>query len=128
MTCFWDGILKQLNKDDFTVMFGINRKLNRNEFIIQLKKNNKKCNNVLWMGKSLTKKEKEEMFEAVKDFNIHYIKNGHLTSICDYFLVLICELCKVNIIHIFIKYKIIYSNKKGVRKQLCFKSNNGHFW
>jgi hypothetical protein len=128
MTCFWDGILKQLKNDDFNIMFGVNKRLNRVQFIKELKSKNKKCDNVKWMNKDLSKIEKKEIFTAVKDYNINKISGGHLCSSCDYFLVLLCELCKINILHIYMKNKIVYKYKGKTRKNLIFRSNNKHFW
>ena len=62
MTCFWDGILKQLNLDDFKIIFNIQRKPNRLQFIILLKNFNRICENVKWMNKTLSKKEKVYCF------------------------------------------------------------------
>ena len=64
--------------------------------------------------------------EAIKDYNINGIGNGHLTSICDSFLLLICELFHINILHRYLNITIIYSYPNP-RKTFRFKSNRGHF-
>ena len=124
MTCFWDSILSSLNKDDFKLL-GEQKKPNRNTFIKVLKEKNK-ITNTLWQGKQLRNQEKKEHFEAIKDYNISGIRNGHLTSICDSFLLLICDLLKINIEHMFLNVNIKY-NIENARKTLRFKSNKGHF-
>ena len=85
MTCFWDSITSSLVDEEYRTL-GIPR--NR-EKLIQTLKNKNTLVNTLWQGKELTKKEKEEHFQAVKTYNISGIRNGHLTSVCDSFLLLI---------------------------------------
>lgn len=126
MTCFWDGILKSLKKDDFDF---VNYKYNKSlkNFIIFLKENKKRMNNVLWQNQSLKNQEIDEYLLWIKEYNINNISNGHLTSVCDPFLLLICELFCVNIKHQYNNCTITYKNINKVRKTLVFSSNNGHF-
>ena len=126
MTCFWDAILSTLNVEDFKLL-GINKRPNRETFIKTLQAKNKHMTNVLWMNKSLRKQELDEHVEAIKCYNIKGIYGGHLTSICDSFLLLICELLKVEINHRYIRTSIQYKNKNKIRKKLSFRSNRGHF-
>tara|TARA_B100001063_G_scaffold247268_1_gene291938 strand:+ start:3859 stop:4242 length:384 start_codon:yes stop_codon:yes gene_type:complete len=124
MTCFWDGIIGSLNNQDYEVA-GI-RKANNRDFINQLKKKNKMTSSVSWQGNKLTEQEMKEHMEAIKDYNINGIGNGHLTSTCDSFLLLVCEVFKVNITHRYMNVNIIYKHDSG-RKTLNFRSNRGHF-
>jgi len=125
MTCFWDSILSCVTVEDFRLL-GVNRQLNRENFIQHLKNCNRKIN-VLWQNKQLREQEKREHFVAIRDYNISGIYNGHMTSTCDSFLLLICELLKVNIEHYYMNQLIKYTNHNGARKILRFKSNRGHF-
>ena len=125
MTCFWDSITSCLTIEDFKLL-GVNKKLNREELIQQLK--NKNCLvDTLWQGKSLKEQEKKEHYEAIKCYNIKGIYNGHLTSICDSFLLLLSHLLNINIQHKYLNTNIIYCTPKTVRKTLHFRSNRGHF-
>ena len=128
MTCFWDGILKKLNNQDFNIMFQENRRYNMIEFIETLKKKNKIVENVKWNNINLTKKEKKEIFKIIKNYDINKISKGHLHSTCEYFLIFICYLCEVNIIHRFNRVTIRYINTKNARKTLIFTSNKRYFW
>lgn len=125
MTCFWDSILSCLTIEDFKLL-GVNKKLNREGLIERLKTKNCLVD-TLWQGKPLKKQEKQEHFEAIKCYNIKGIYNGHLTSICDSFLLLLCHLLKINITHKYLNNNIIYKTVNTVRKTLHFKSNRGHF-
>jgi hypothetical protein len=127
MTCFWDGILQALDTSDFQVV-GCNNRLNRRQLIDLLKNNNAEIEDVTWNGKKLTNQEMKEHFEAIKDYNINSINQGHLCSSCDSFLLLICQLFNVNIKHLYMNVNIEYQNKKIQRKTLNFASNRGHFW
>ena len=125
MTCYWDSIISSLTKEDYALI-GFNNIPRREIFIEKLKEKNNLIN-ALWQGKSLTKKEQEEHMEAIKCYNIKGIYNGHLTSICDSFLLLICDLMKLSIQHKFLNTKINYSCLETPRKTIYFKSNRGHF-
>ena len=123
MTCFWDSILSSLSDEDLQIL-GTNRK--RENLITVLKEKNK-ITTSLWLGNDLSSKERKESFDAVKDYNIKGIYNGHLTSICDYFLLLISDLLNLSIEHRFLHTNINYSPIGNVRRHIRFKSNSGHF-
>ena len=73
MTCFWDALRQQLNfnKDNYS-------------FIEFLKNKNNKNNNVTWNNEKLTKKQIEENYEHIRDFEIKSIHKGYDCSVCDY--------------------------------------------
>jgi hypothetical protein len=125
MTCFWDGIMKSLTQSDFN--FIKEKKTNNVAFIKMLKKRRQLTTNVLWQGNPLREQEITEHIKAITEYDINEISNGHLTSVCDSFLLLICELFKVNIIHRYMNIEIKYTNKEQSRKTIHYSSNNGHF-
>ena len=125
MTCYWNSIQSRLIKEDFTLL-GMDT-IPKCEQLISLLKEKNKPIETLWNGTALTNKEKEEHYEAIKCYNIKGIHNGHLTSICDSFLLLICDLLNVNVEHTFLNNTIVYSCKGITRRTLRFKSNQGHF-
>lgn len=125
MTCFWNGIMKSLNKNDFDL---INEKKSSHiELITMLKRRKTPMINVLWENQKLSKNEIKEHLLAIDEYDINGIPGGHLTSSCDSFLLLICELFKVNIEHMYMIHTIKYSNTKEVRKTLYYSSNDKHF-
>jgi len=125
MTCFWDAIFKSLNKNDFDL---INEKKSTNgELIAMLKRRKIPMTNVLWENQKISENEINEHLLAINDYDINGIPGGHLTSSCDSFLLLICELFKVNIEHMYMIHTIKYSNNKEVRKTLYYSSNDKHF-
>jgi len=125
MTCFWDGIMKSLNKNDFDL---INEKKSSNsELIAMLKRRKVEMINVLWENQKLSKNEIKEHLLAIDEYDTNGIPGGHLTSSCDSFLLLICELFKVNIEHMYMINTIKYTNKEDVRKTLYYSSNDKHF-
>jgi len=119
MTCFWDGIIN-----------GLKPKMNRLEFMAYLKEKNVPVEDVKWQGKLLSKKIQAEFVEAVKDYNVKQAPGGYWCSSCDYNLVLICHLYKINIIHMYnkniIKYEYAGKTHSGV--EYTFESNTAHFW
>ena len=125
MTCFWDAILKSLNKNDFDL---INETKSTNgELIAMLKRRKIPMTNVLWENQKISENEIKEHLLAIDEYDINGIPGGHLTSSCDSFLLLICELFKVNIEHMYMIHTINYSNTKEVRKTLYYSSNDKHF-
>ncbi len=127
MTCFWDAIVSSLNQDDFKLLGEKSFTINRKSVINFLKSKNTPCNDVLWQDHTLRKQELAEHTEAVNCYNIKGIGGGHLTSTCDSFLLLICQLFKININHKYCKTMITYKNSENVRRSINFKSNRGHF-
>lgn len=130
MTCFWDGILRGLKADDFEYIR--EKKSSRENFINMLKNHCKKSvdNNkdyILWNNGILSKKEWEEHDEAINCYNVAGIRSGHLTSTCDSFLLFICYLFDISIVHRYMNTSIHYINKSKSRKTLKFSSNRGHF-
>ena len=112
------------------------RKTNTTDLVLLLRKYNTKCINVLWNNSPISPKENEDNFTHIKDFlknndntgNINSIINsGYLCSICDPFLILICELFEFQIEHRFLNETMTYKNIKNIRRSLQFKSNTGHF-
>lgn len=125
MTCFWTNIILSLNIEDFKLL-NFNKKPSIIKFINTLKTKNKKKNNILWQGQKISQKQLEENFLHIKDFNINTINNGYLCSICDPFLILICELLNINIEHTYLNILIIYKNENS-NKTLKYKSSKSHF-
>ena len=130
MTCFWKGIIKGLQRDDFEYVTKMKncRKPTIKEFIIFLKNSNLMTKNIIWNGSKLSNMELQENMHAIKTFNINNINNGYGCSTCDPFLLLICELFCVNINHYYLNRIMKYENKKESRKIITFRSNYGHFW
>lgn len=126
MTCFWNGILHSLNDDDWRIL-QFSKKPSINEFILKIKLLNRPLNSVKWQNKLLTKQEKQEHFEAIRDYNVSKINQGHLTSICDPFLLFLSDFLNIKIIHIFLNSQITYENVHDIRKILKFRSNHSHF-
>ena len=59
------------------------------------------------------------------------MSQGYDCSICDPFLILICELFIININHIYLGNKIDYTNKKNVFNNnytITIQSDKGHMW
>jgi hypothetical protein len=126
MTCYWDSIRDSLNLEDYNKL-GLVRKPSLGIFINTLKLKNKKIDNVFWQGNGFRNQEKQEHYDAINEYNINKINDGHLTSVCDSFLLLLCELLEISIEHKYNNINISYKNKRKSRKTLFFKSNKGHF-
>jgi len=124
MTCFWDGILQSLYSSREPLL---KTRYSKEDFIKYLKRKNRRIENILWNNKPISSQEVEEHYKAIEEYDIKKIRNGHLCSTCDSFLLLICEIYKVNIDHIYMGNKISY-RKVGGNRLLKFGSDRGHFW
>jgi hypothetical protein len=125
MTCYWDGLLRSLDHEDLTLL-NSNKNINNINFILLLKKNNKLCENVKWQNIFLSKKLLEENYEMIKGFNENNINQGYDCSSCDPFMILLCELFKININYDYNGNNIQYMIDNS-RKTINYKSNQSHF-
>ena len=89
-----------------------------------MKSKNKRIDNVTWQKSYLSSNEKNEHNTAIQVYNIGGIKNGHLTSVCDSFLLLLCEVFCISITHNFMNTSIQYANLKKSRKPKVAKKIN----
>ena len=91
MSCFWDSIYSQLNLEDYNFI-GENRPPNIEGLVHLMKKiRNKRIDNVTWQKTYLSHNEKNEHNTAINVYNVGGIRSGHLTSVCDSFLLLVCD-------------------------------------
>lgn len=126
MSCFWDSIYSQLILEDYNFI-GENKPTNIEGLVHLMKKRNKRIDNVTWQKTYLSHNEKNEHNTAINVYNVGGIRNGHLTSVCDSFLLLVCEIFCISIEHKFMGTTLFYDNAKKSRKCLKFSSNSGHF-
>jgi hypothetical protein len=115
MTCFWDSLRK-----------GLGVKSNNHVFINYLKKKNKMVSDVIWNNKNITRKQADENFTHIKDFNINKIHNGYDCSIFDPFLILITYLFEVDIDHNY-NGNVMKYRKFNNKSKITFHSDHGHF-
>lgn len=131
MTCFWNGILSRLSLDyiNKSLKVRFDSKPSPKDFIISLISNSKLTLDVKWNDEQLTSKMMEENLEWVNSYKVDGIYQGHDCSICDPFLLLICQLFVVDIHHNYDGKFIIYTNSKNTNGLiLSFMSDKGHFW
>ena len=127
MSCFWDTLIKNINKNDIRDVLQIEN-TNPKTFSNALKNENIKTKNVLWNNEKLSEKQKQENFDHIKEYNINNVNNGYLCSCCDPFLLLITELFKIEIIHDYNKNNLIYKNTLECKYTININSNSGHMW
>ena len=128
MACFWNSILNRLQEDKLFNDINNNIRITPLLFTRSLKRNNKKTNNVIWQGKELTEKQKEENLEHIKSYDEKEINNGYLCSSFDPFLFLICELFDISIINQYNGTRIEYINKIKCRYTMILNNDKGHMW
>ena len=131
MTCFWNAIISKLNKDDYKLLGikPIKRSITDLKFFInRLKELSFDAEfNILWQGNELLDKEKKDLKEFIKGYNINDIQKGHLTSSCDPFLCLLSDILRYKIIFNYRKSRIIFEPKNEIRRDIRFNGSSSHF-
>lgn len=132
MTCFWNGIISRLNKNDYDIL-GIQPIKKRNiqdikNFIQRLKiLSETNQYNIKWQNQQLTKSEIIDIKTFIKEYDINQIQRGHWTSSCDPFLCLITDLLKCKIIFNYCNNQIIFEYMNNPSKEIKFTGSRSHF-
>ena len=133
MTCFWDGIMSKIPLADMNKYLGGVKNVQDLINLLKARCVMSLINDVEWNGQPLSPKMIAETKEWVANYNAAAIGGGHDCSVCDPFLILICHIFRVNIIHDYNGHKINYviastSANSAARSTISFGSNSGHFW
>jgi hypothetical protein len=130
MSCFWDGLLHELRR------CGLPSYVDPQKLAAYLKNENTPTRNVLWQSHSLSEKQLHENFIHVCIYDPNSIGNGYDCSSCDPFLLLMCEVFRVHIDHVYMGAHIQYmyaphSGSFGCiateRPTMRFSSSSSHF-
>jgi len=127
MTCFWDGILSSLTRENFA-QYQVPRPANYLNLIRFLKSQNTATNesNIKWNNQLISKQSHNENYNAIKEYDEKTATNGYLCSTCEPFLILVCHLFHVNIDHVYCGNTMTY-RINNAKHTLKYKSNRGHF-
>ena len=121
MSCFWDAILNKIS------FFRKNNIDDSVKLLQYLKKNNKITCHCTWQNNKLSNALLLQNFKDIESYN-ESTKDGHWTSSCDPFLLLISELLCLDIEFQMINAKILYKNVLNKNKDtIYFKSTKSHF-
>lgn len=126
MTCFWDGILSQLNHRERGAVGDTPMALKQ-----YLRDNNMPSTRCMWQGRIRTPQEIQEAYVWIREDTMP-VYSGHDTSTCDPYLCLLVEILGVDVIHIYmgaqIRYSFARSRSRTTPRTLYFASDSGHFW
>ena len=129
MTCFWDGLLRELNANDKKMLMSEQPDYSYRSLIKGLKARNRCVSNVLWQGEKLTHKIINENVDHIKNYDTNSAKGGYLMSSFDPFMVLICSLLRVDIEFEYNNNKIRYvCTTNHRRRKLNFRASTSHFY
>ena len=124
MSCFWDALIKHICDKDLINL--LNNSINPSKLANYLKSNNKIVNTIKINNLELSKKQKTENFEHVKNYNINSINDGYDCSTSDPFLILIADLLSITIINNFNNIYIKYIPVCHSRYTIYLKNTNNH--
>jgi hypothetical protein len=128
MSCFWDGILRSLELQDFYYLRAP-KPLTARQLANFLKNHNRlttgiRCNDRI----PLRAPQLQENFDAIAQFDVDGIYEGYLCSTSDPFLCLVSFLFDVEIQHDFNGVTITYSTESRPRRIIRYRSDSNHFW
>lgn len=125
MSCFWDGLIRRLNDEDFALL-KLDKKPNAKQFASQLKNLNTLGTNIQWNNEPLRKQFIKECFQSVNEYDPNTVNSGYYCSSCDPFLILLCELLKISITHSYNGHIVTYTHNAS-RKTITCSSSKSHF-
>ena len=126
MTCVWDSLLRHIVTDSHSMnVLGCPR--SPGELVRALKANNIGTPDVRWQGQLFSPQQQGENAQWIRKYDETRIGEGHLTSMCDPFMILLCQL-----LHVSIKYKgerseVVFS-VEGARREWTVCSSSTHMW
>ena len=123
MSCFWIGILGELNAEELKLL-EIRKSVP--ELVKVLKLLNKPTMNVIWQGKFLSNRAMLENMKHIKTYDEKTVHKGYWTSSADPFLLLCAELFSWNIVFNYNNSKIRISHQKALRT-VYFRASRSHF-
>ena len=127
MTCVWDALKSKIRADDLNRVLGVPAPSAR-QFVLGLKSKNRATVGVKWQGKELTRREMEENMKWIEAHDVNTIGNGYDCSCADPYIMLVCHLFNIRIIHQYLNTPIVYDPPGASRYELHFSNNHGHFW
>lgn len=125
MSCFWDALIKNIKHDDIYDIFKFN-KINPLIFVNNLKLNNKLVDTIYINDQLISKKQQNENYEHIKNYDVNTISNGYLCSTADPFLILIADIFSITINNKFLNKNIIYKPICFSRYTINISNDNGH--
>lgn len=126
MTCVWRALLHGLRNDsDATGLIGEMR--TEPNLVRALMSNNGPTPDVLWQGQHLSNQSQKENQMWIRDYDVDSISGGHLVSMADPFMILLCQLLNISIVHNG-KYGSVTIGTKSPRYTITLASDGGHMW
>jgi len=124
MSCFWDELVQRLKE-----IHAISPGTDSHGLSILLKEKNVKTVGVKWQGYHISEQQMIENFNHVRNYDVNTIGNGYDCSTCDPFLLLVSEVFRVNIHHMYLNTPIYYTRACTCREfpTLRFASSSSHF-
>jgi hypothetical protein len=126
MTCVWDSIIQSLTHEERNFIFE-NRPHNANSLAIWMKINNRPTENVLWNKAKLHENQIKEGVKWIDEINPNNVGNGYDCSVCDPLLLLLAELLKIKIEHVYMGNVMFYEHKTCIRRTVTYTNDRGHF-
>jgi hypothetical protein len=125
MTCFWNGLIKSLDKEDCDILGLKDRSIYT--LIDRFKALNCPTLDMKWQNMSITSSQIDENMTHITDYQKSEAPRGYLCSTFDPFLFLLSFLLKKPIHMSFCGSDIKYESNTHTRTPLKYRCNRGHF-
>ena len=96
------------------------------DFVRSLKNANTMIEGTSWQGDVISKKQQEENYEWIRDYDENSIYNGHLTSPADPFIMLVAYLLHVEVVLVLEGSRIVISPPGDARYTITMHGSGGH--
>ena len=127
MTCVWLGLIRGLGHDTIKQVLQIDV-INPTTFAKALRGHARIPASMQWNDEAFTHNQLQDVFDNIKNIDIHNIQNGHLVGACDPMLAGIADLFDIEVHHVFLGRLYIFKKPNYTpRFVLKFTSSSGHF-
>ena len=96
------------------------------DFVRRLKNSNTMIAGTSWQGIAISKKQQEENYEWIRDYNENSIHNGHLTSSADPFIMLVAYLLHIEVVLMINGSRTVISPPGNARYTIHMHGSGGH--
>ena len=125
MTCVWNSLMRNIKKDNITLQT-LGQYRTAIDFVKSLKRKNRMIEGMKWQGAVVGKKQQQENYDWIKEYNERLIGNGHMTSSADPFIMLVAHLLSIQVILTLNGHRIVITPPGRVRYTIQMRGSRGH--
>jgi hypothetical protein len=117
--------MRRIKTDKFTQRF-LGNYSSPIDFVRCLKNANTMIEGTSWQGDVISRKQQEENYEWIRDYDENTIYNGHLTSPADPFIMLVAYLLHIEVVLVLEGSRIVIYPPGNARYTITMHGSSGH--